>query len=118
MTPKSSARESAGWIRSSTCEMTLTFSSSSAHLTSSVHRTVLWNLYGFVVTVVGVIVEAPLFVPSATYSASPMSKVIEWPWPNFMGIELEREAMQDPYWTLPSHGSRISSGRLRVDVVK
>jgi hypothetical protein len=49
-------------------------------------RTVLWNLNGVTVWVVGVIVEPPLFAPSPTYSASPMLKVNDWPAPNFIGI--------------------------------
>jgi hypothetical protein len=85
-------------------------------MTSSVHRTVLWNLNGLTVLVVGVTVEAPLFAPSATYSASPMSNVIVVPAPNFIGMLFDRVATAEPFDTLPSHGSRIWVGIVRSPV--
>src|SRR5690606_23286479 len=51
-TPKSRARDRDGWIRLSTCSTAFSWWSSSAHLTSSVMRTVLWNLNGFTVLTV------------------------------------------------------------------
>src|SRR5699024_1611047 len=65
-----------------------------------------------------VTVQPDLFAPSPTCSASPISKVMAWPLPNFIGIALDRVATAEPYFTLPSHGSRISLGRLRSPVSK
>jgi len=86
-------------------------------VTSSVHRTVLWNLNGFTVFVVGVTVEGPLFAPSPTYSASPMSNVIDSPEPNFIGIAPDRAAMVEPLLTFPSHGSMCWVGIVNPPVV-
>src|SRR5687768_12482354 len=47
-----------------------------------------------------------------------MSKVIDWPGPNFMGVAPDRVATVEPYFTLPNHGSRIWFGMLRPEVVK
>ena len=45
--------------------------------------------------------------PSDTNSASPESKIIALPVPNFCGSEGDRVAMVEPAATLPSHGSMM-----------
>src|SRR5688500_10003618 len=117
-TPKSSALASDGATRSRMSWTTPIWWSSSAHSTSSLKRRVLWNFFGVSVLVVGTTVEAPLATPSPTYSASPMLNVIVDPEPNFIGIESERVATADPYWTLPRNGSRIWFGMARLVVAR
>jgi len=78
----------------------------------------LWNLNGSVVCDVFVIVEAPLFAPSPTYSASPMLKTNASPLPNFIGVLVDRVEITEPSETFLIHGSRISLGMLRSPVVK